>query len=239
MRVTVVIPVLDEERVLRKSVDALVGYTRQHLSGHEFEVLIADNGSTDATPALGAELADIHQEVGYLRISARGKGLAIRTAWDSAEADAYVFMDVDLSTELEALPRLLSEVVAGNDMVVGSRFHPESSVSRSRVRHLLSHGYRLWLKLVLRPGFSDAPCGFKAVTPEIVRTVMNAVKDDGWFFDTELFIRGENAGFSVSEIPVNWTDVPDEGRQSKVKVVGLIWDYMKETLRLRRDLVRR
>ncbi|MFC1702912.1 glycosyltransferase [Patescibacteria group bacterium] len=239
MRVAVVIPVLDEERVLRDSVDTLVGFTRQNLSGHEFEMLIADNGSTDATPILGRELENLHDEVRYMHIPARGKGLAIRTAWDSVEADAYVFMDVDLSTDLEALPRLLSEIESGADIVMGSRFHPESSVSRSRIRHLLSHGYRLWLKFVLRPDFSDAPCGFKAVTPEIVRTVMNAVKDDGWFFDTELLVRGEDAGFSVAEIPVRWSDVTDEERQSKVKVVGLIWDYMRETLRLRRDLGRR
>lgn len=239
MKVVVVIPVLDEERVLRNSVDALIAFVRQHLPDHGFDVVIADNGSTDATPEVGARLADTYKEVGYLRIPSRGKGQAIRTAWDSVDADAYVFMDVDLSTDLEALPYLLSGIASGADMVVGSRFHPDSSVSRSRMRHLLSHGYRLWLKFVLHPGFTDAPCGFKAVTPEIVRTVMNAVKDDGWFFDTELLVRGENAGFSVSEIPVKWTDVPGGDRRSKVKVVGLIFGYIKETLRLRRDLARR
>lgn len=239
MRVVIVIPVLNEERVLRSSVDALVTCTRRHLSDHVCDVLISDNGSTDATHVLGAELADMYEEVQYMRIPSRGKGLAIRTAWDSVEADAYVFMDVDLSTDLEALPHLLSGIASGADIVVGSRFHPKSSVSRSRMRHLLSHGYRLWLKSVLRPDFSDAPCGFKAVTPKVVRTVMNAVKDDGWFFDTELLVRGEHSGFSISEIPVKWTDSSDQARRSKVKVAGLVFDYMKKTLRLRRDLARR
>ena len=100
----------------------------------------------------------------------------------------------------------------------------------------MSHGYRLWLKGILATGFEDAPCGFKAVSPRVVREVVPEVQDNSWFFDSELLVRAERRGFHVYEVPISWNDAADRSRPSKVAIFKLAKDYMRKTLQLRRDL---
>lgn len=232
MRVLIAIPVLNEERVLRATVETIRAFTAK-LPGHSFTIVIADNGSADGTERISRELAAAHPDVRYLRLSARGKGLAVREAWSAADADAYVFMDADLATDIAALPALLSRIEAGADLAVGSRFHPDSSVRRSAFRRLMSRGYRELLSCAFGTCVADAPCGFKAASPSLVRDVVPAVVDNQWFFDTELVIRAERAGRRIEEVPVTWSEERPAGRRSKVNVFGLVREYLRKVLGLR------
>ncbi|MEY4744386.1 MAG: hypothetical protein RL272_331 [Candidatus Parcubacteria bacterium] len=236
MRVLIALPVLNEEKVLRASVEAVRVFAAGKLPGHDVEIVIADNGSTDATEAIGRALARENPGVRYLRVSARGKGLAVREAWGSADADIYVFMDADLATDLAALPELLRRMEAGAGLAVGSRFHPGSVVERSALRKVLSRGYRAFLRVALGTSVEDVPCGFKAASTRLVREVVPKIKDNRWFFDTELVVRAERAGHRIEEVPVVWKDVRPSGRESKVRIVPLIREYVSEVLRLRREL---
>ncbi|HLF22820.1 MAG TPA: glycosyltransferase, partial [Burkholderiales bacterium] len=200
--------------MLRASVSTIAAFMRTHLPGRRVTIVVADNGSTDDTPRIGRALAAEDPSVEYLRVPSRGKGIAIRTAWRSFEADAYAFMDVDLSTGLSAFPALIERLEQGADIAVGSRFHPDSLVERGALRRIISGGYRFWLRSVLGVGFSDAPCGFKAVTKKVVDRVLPDVRDDEWFFDSELMVRAERRGFVIVEVPVEWKDARDEGRAS-------------------------
>ena len=189
MRIVIALPVLNEEKVLRPTVEAVHRFARVALSGHDVVIVIADNGSTDGTEAAGRLLQRELPGVRYLRLAGRGKGLAIREAWRSEDADAYVFMDADLATDLAALPELVRRIEDGAGLAVGSRFHQDSVVERSMFRKVLSHGYRTLLGVVLDTDVADVPCGFKAASSRLVRDVMPAVCDDRWFFDTELVVR--------------------------------------------------
>jgi glycosyltransferase involved in cell wall biosynthesis len=236
MRIVVAIPVLNEEQVLRATVEEILRFAAASLAGHETVVVVADNGSTDKTQEIGLALAAEKPAVRYRRLEKRGKGLAIRTVWSENPADVHVFMDADLATDLAALPPLVAAASEGGGLAVGSRFLPGSRVDRSLPRRILSRGYRLFARLMLRTKVSDLPCGFKAAAPRVVSEVVPAVKNNGWFFDTELVIRAERAGFPIREIPVAWREERTPGRRSRVAVMKLIREYVRQVLLLRRDL---
>ena len=125
-------------------------------------------------------------------------------------------MDVDLSTDLNALLPLVAPLLSGHsDIAIGTRLAPGSDVVRGPKREAISRAYNLLLKATLGAGFSDAQCGFKAVRAEVARELLPLVEDDGWFFDTELLVLAERNGLRIHEVPVDWVDDPD----SRVDVV--------------------
>ena len=233
----IVVPVLDEEAGLGSSVGKLCDFLAGRLSDYRWRVVIADNGSTDATPEIGRRLAEADPRVAYLRIEQRGRGRALDRAWRESAADIVAYMDVDLSTGLEALPALVGEVRSGRcDVAVGSRLRPGSRViGRSLLRELTSRGYSALFRLMFLTGFRDAQCGFKAASRRVADEVVPLVLDRGWFFDTEMLILAEKNGYRVREIPVTWTDDPD----SRVRIVATAWADLKGLLRLRFGGLRR
>ena len=227
--VDIVIPVLNEEKALPGSIACLHGFLSENLDG-PWRIVIADNGSTDTTPHVSHTLAEQYPEVAYLRIEQRGRGRALRKAWLESDADIVSYMDVDLSTNLQAFPLLLQALQDGHDIAIGARLIPGAEVHlRSLKRELISRSYNLLIKLMFATRFHDTQCGFKAVTKAAAATLVPHVVDQGWFFDSELLILAEKRGFKIKEIPVAWTDDPD----TRVKVVGTAWGDFKGLLRLR------
>jgi len=229
-RVVIAIPVYNEELILEKNILRVVEFCQKNLVD-DFLIVIADNASGDRTGEIGERLARDFFGVEYLRLEEKGKGLAIATVWGKYDGDRYVFMDADLATDLEALPRL-----ATGDVVIGSRFHKQSAVERSLVRKVFSHGYRLILRGFLKTRINDAPCGFKAVSPAVVREILPQVQNRGFFWDTELIVLAENKGFEIVEIPVKWKESGDLMRESKVNVMSTAKDYLREVIALRKRL---
>jgi len=228
--VDIVIPVLNEESQLATSVEVL----RDHLRAgfpYRWRIVIADNASTDDTPAIGRRLAAQHPEVTYLRLEERGRGRALRAAWTSGDADIVSYMDVDLSTNLQAFGPLIESLVAGGyDVAIGSRLTKGASVTRQWKREIISRGYNLMIRLLFpRRRFSDAQCGFKALTRRAVDDVVPRVADNAWFFDSELLIRAEQRGYRIFEVPVGWIEDLD----SRVKIVRTAWEDVKGLVRVR------
>ena len=227
--VDIVLPVLNEEAALPKTVASLHAFLSQNLAG-PWRIVIADNGSDDATPQVGQALTQQYKQVSYLRLEQRGRGRALRRAWLESDADIVSYMDVDLSTDLQALPLLLQALQDGHDIAIGARLIPGAEVHlRSLKREFISRSYNLLIKLMFATRFHDAQCGFKAVTKAAVAALVPHVVDQGWFFDSELLILAEKRGFRIKEIPVAWTDDPD----TRVKVAGTAWGDFKGLLRLR------
>ena len=235
--VSLVLPVLNEERGLASSTLRLHDYLTANLAGYDWRIVIADNGSTDSTPGVGARLAREHDRIDYLRIEQRGRGRALKRGWLESDADIRGFMDIDLSTELEAIPELVRSIESGgHDVAIGSRLKKGAVVKgRSLLREVISRGYSLLFRTMFLTGFSDAQCGFKAVSRRAARDLLPLVRDNGWFFDTELLLLAEKNGYRIDEIPVRWTDDPD----SRVRIVRTAWDDLKGLLRLRFGGLRR
>jgi putative flippase GtrA len=138
-------------------------------------------------------------------------------------------MDVDLATDLDALLPLVAPLLSGHsDVAIGTRLARGAQVVRGPKREVISRGYNLLVRASLHNGFSDAQCGFKALRAEVARELLPLVRDDSWFFDTELLVRAERAGKRIHEVPVDWVDDPD----SRVDLVRTARDDLRGIWRL-------
>jgi len=216
LQVDIVVPVRNEERDLAPSIRRLTGYLRESFP-FTARVTIADNGSTDATWAIADRLARELPEVRAVRLDLPGRGRALRAIWSQSEAEVLAYMDVDLSTDLNALLPLVAPLLSGHsDLAIGTRLARGSRVIRGPKRELISRGYNLLLRTLMGARFSDAQCGFKAIRRDPARVLLPLTRDTGWFFDTELLVLAERAGLRIHEIPVDWIDDLD----SRVDIVA-------------------
>jgi glycosyltransferase involved in cell wall biosynthesis len=207
--IEVVLPVFDEERRLESGVRGLRAFL-DGAFGDRALVTIVDNGSTDATPALGRRLAEQLDGVRMLRIEEKGRGRALRAAWSASRSPVVAYMDIDLSTGLDSFVPLVAPLLDGSrDLMVGSRLAGQSKVVRSLRREILSRGYNLLVRLFLGRTVSDAQCGFKAVRRQAIEHLLPLVADDGWFFDTELLVAARRRGYRIGEVPVTWVENAD------------------------------
>ena len=228
-----VVPVHNEAHVLDESVRRL----RQFLDA-QFQlptrITIVDNASTDGTRLVAERLARDVAGVVALHVDAKGRGRALRTAWSHSDAEVVAYTDVDLSTDLAALPPMVSAIRSGHsDLAVGSRLQRASRVTRGPRREFISRGYNLLLRTALAARFSDAQCGFKAVRADLARALLPLIEDENWFFDTELLVLAQRGGLRILDLPVDWVDDPD----SRVDVMSTALGDLRGVLRLKRATV--
>ncbi|MCU1503964.1 MAG: Undecaprenyl-phosphate mannosyltransferase [Ilumatobacteraceae bacterium] len=232
--VDVVIPVFNEQEVLPDSIARLHAYLGGRMP-FTWRITIADNASTDATWAVSCQLAQTFPGVRAMHLDAKGRGRALRTAWSASDATVVAYMDVDLSTDLDALLPLVAPLVSGHsDIAIGTRLASTARVSRGPRREAVSRTYNLILRAALHAGFSDAQCGFKAVRGEVAKALLPLVIDQGWFFDTELLVLAEHNGLRIHEVPVDWVDDPD----SRVHIASTARDDLRGVWRLVRSFAR-
>jgi glycosyltransferase involved in cell wall biosynthesis len=203
--------------------------------GFPYEIIIANNGSVDRTLEIARQLARTRPAVRVLHLEQKGRGGALKRAWQESAAEVLSYMDVDLSTDLETFPELVEVAEGGCDLAFGSRLLPGSRTVRSRRRELLSRGYNRLVKAILHARFSDAQCGFKALNRRAAQRLLPLVQDTGWFFDTELLVLAERLGYRLCELPVRWVEHPD----SRVRILSTALGDLKGLFRLRRRLARR
>jgi putative flippase GtrA len=227
--VEIVVPVYDEQAALERSIRRLHRFLADGFP-FSWRILIADNASTDATPEIAARLAASMHGVEWMRLERKGRGRALRAAWAASPARVVAYMDVDLSTDLRGLLPLVAPLLSGHsDLAIGTRLAHGARVVRGPKRELISRGYNSLLHAVLRARFSDAQCGFKAARADALRGgLLDAVRDDGWFFDTELLVLAQRRGLRIHEVPVDWIDDPD----SRVKIVRTALDDLRGVARL-------
>jgi len=209
LSVNIVIPVYNEARELAVSVGTLRDFLGEHLTDYVWRITVADNASTDQTFAIAKELSRKYPEVSCEHLPQKGRGRAVKHVWQKDTSDIEVYMDVDLSTDLKHLPPLVRSLTRGYDIAIGTRNSWGSRVhGRSALRTVTSKMYIVLIKLFFWVHFSDAQCGFKAVTRRVVKELIPKIEDNEWFFDTELLIIAEKSGYRIYEEPVTWIDNP-------------------------------
>ncbi|MFG1783299.1 glycosyltransferase [Rhodococcus oryzae] len=228
----VVIPVYNEERDLERCVRRL----REHLDAsvpYPSRITVADNASTDSTLSVAARLAAEFDGVRVVHLDEKGRGRALSAVWGGSDAQVVAYMDVDLSTDLNALLPLVAPLLSGHsDLAIGSRLSRSSRVVRGPKREVISRCYNLILRGALRAKFTDAQCGFKAIRTDVARRLLPLVQDTDWFFDTELLVLAERVGLRIHEVPVDWVDDPD----SSVDLVATALADLKGVVRVGRAL---
>jgi glycosyltransferase involved in cell wall biosynthesis len=233
--VEVVVPVYNEQEALPKSIPALCAYLEAYFP-YRWSVVIADNASTDATLAVAEGLAFADPRVSVLHLEEKGRGRALKAAWLASKADIVAYMDVDLSTNLWSFLPLIAPLASGHsDLAIGSRLLKGAMVTRQWKREVISRCYNLLIKAMFANSFSDAQCGFKAIKRSIAQELLPCIKDNEWFFDTELLLLAEERGYRISEVPVDWVEDLD----SRVDVTSTALKDVKGLLRVRAERLRR
>lgn len=228
--IEITMPVYNEESALEESITRVVMFCEKELSAYDWHVTIADNASTDNTPIIATNLSKKFPRVSTYRLEQKGRGRALKRVWSESTADYCSYMDIDLSTDIVHLPKLFEALDKGYDIAVGSRLKKMSRVEkRTILREITSRGLNfLCIKLLFQTKFSDAQCGFKAVTRDVISNLIPKILDNSWFFDGELLIVGEKSGYKIYEEAVHWVDDPG----STVQLLPTIMGDLKVMFRL-------
>ncbi|MCL4509971.1 MAG: glycosyltransferase family 2 protein [Bacteroidetes bacterium] len=230
MKVLVVIPVYNEEKILAQSVTELHEYLTDKNLDFQWEIRIADNASKDKTLEVATQLSRRFNSVAVSHLDEKGRGRALKKVWTESDADIMAYMDVDLSTNLDSfLPMVNALKEEGYDIVIGSRLMRGANTTRSLKRETISRAYNLLVRLFFLSGFSDAQCGFKGVTRRVVREVLPFIENTNWFFDTELLIIAEKKGYKIKDVPVKWIEDLD----TRVKIAKTAVEDIRGLIRVR------
>jgi dolichyl-phosphate beta-glucosyltransferase len=225
---SIVIPAYNEETRIEPTVREIVGYCRGQ--GRAFELIVVDDGSRDATTAVGRLLSGEFAEVRLIRLAANhGKGYAVRTGVVNAVGGTILFTDADGATPIAEIERLEEALAAGADVAVGSRALRVRGVQvhAKMYRHLIGRCFHYLVESLADAGVKDTQCGFKLFRSYPAQDLFSRMRMTGFSFDVEVLVMAKRRGYQVAEVPVNWSHQPG----SKVR---LTWD----SVRMAADLFR-
>ncbi len=232
--VDIVLPVFNEEQVIMENTKILLDFLKHNMKC-KYGIIIANSGSKDKTLKKVKKLEKNNKYIKVINLKKRGKGRAIKKAWLKSKADILSFMDIDLSTNLKNFIDLIEHIKKGCDVVIGSRFLSQSVTKRSIKRELISKSYNTIVRLFFNTKIKDLQCGFKAINKKIKKKILPKIKNDKWFFDTELLITCERKGYKIKEIPVNWI----EDKKSKLKLKNIFQDFLWPLIKLKIELTKK
>ncbi|MCW4007460.1 MAG: glycosyltransferase family 2 protein [Candidatus Bathyarchaeota archaeon] len=228
VEVSVVLPAYNEAATLETTVAKVAKALSEFTCA--YEIIIAEDGSTDGTDKLAAALAERFPYVKHIHREKRlGRGNALKNAFKQSSGKVLVYMDLDLATDLKHLKPLVEAVaVEGYDFATGSRMLPESDVERGFTRNLASKTYNFMVRTLLGSKVRDHQCGFKAFRREPLMRLLDEVEAGHWFWDTEILVRAHCKGYRIKEIPVSWRS----GRETKVRLLKDSMSMFRQALKL-------
>jgi glycosyltransferase involved in cell wall biosynthesis len=235
--VLVTLPIYNEAPRLQATVHQIV--EAFDASKMDYQLAFAEEGSTDGTKEILADLTKgTSRLVVWTQTERRGRGFALRSLWEQCPADVYVFSDVDLATGVESVLSVTRQVLAGDPVVIGSRYVSGATVNRPPLRSAVSIAYNRLIRTMFRESIQDHQCGLKAFSRAAIEAVLPLTKEDSWFWDTEVLVVCARLGIPVSEIPVNWV----ETKTHRTRVKRLLKDvclHGSGLLRLKGEIDRR
>ncbi|WKZ28644.1 MAG: glycosyltransferase [Patescibacteria group bacterium] len=235
MRVAVLIPAHDEAAILEANAKRVWEWGKAAY-GDGFTLVLSENGSHDSTAWVAKLLEKLLPGTIALGTNVAGKGGAIKRAAAAVEADVYLFMDADLSADLVSAERLIRAVAEGADCAIGSRRASDSEVGRPLVRKAVTRAYAAVANALLGLGVRDPQCGCKAFSVRVRNDALPTIRDDGFFFDTELLARLRQSQARIDEIGIRWTERPGAAGPSKVRLFSTGFHFLKKAAALRKEL---
>lgn len=228
IQVSLVLPAYNEVDYLQPAVEKTIQTLNQFTQS--YEVIIAEDGSTDGTAEGAFELSQKTPGVKHIHREKRlGRGTALKNAFKQSYGEILVYMDLDLATDLKYLKPLIEAIaVEGYDFSTGSRMMVESKAERTFSRGISSKTYNFLVRKMLGSKIRDHQCGFKAFKREPLMKLLDKVESTHWFWDTEILVRAQRQGFKVKEIAVEWKS----GRGTKVSLFKDSWNMFRQIMRL-------
>jgi glycosyltransferase AglD len=226
------IPVYNEASRLTKCVGTLDAAVRDW--GFRTTLIVAEDGSTDGTKELLGSLSTEYSDLVVLSdTERRGRGYALRRAWDHRSADVFAFADADLPAGTDAIRRTILAAANGADIVTSSRYVHGAVTRRPPLREWFSRSYNALVRNLFQDSVYDHQCGVKAFSRKAVSALLEFTREDSWFWDTEVFVVGRRRGLRVKELPVHWT----ETRYTRTSIPRLVSDVVLHGTGLMRLLV--
>lgn len=235
---SVIVPAYNEERRIGPTLEKLVGYLTSR--PFEWEVLVVDNGSDDATAVVVESWASEVPHVRMESLPTAGKGLAVRHGMLQAEGELRFMCDADMSMPVEHIDDFLDRMADGYDIVIGSRqTEGARRFDEPLMRHLMGRVFNRVVRVVAVGGFEDTQCGFKMFRGELADEIFPLQRATGFGFDVEVLFIAKQRGASILEMPIDWhhepsskiSPVADSVRMVKDAVLtrwrGLIGAYRK------------
>jgi len=214
VRVVVTLPVYKDTKFLGSTSVMLEEATRG--IEQNFTLLIAEDGSNSS--ATVDELKWKYSNIIYIQHDERlGRGKALREAWKTVQGNMYVYVDVDLATDLAKNDAYRNLIQLRNqfDLVTGSRYMPGSTTNRPRLRRGASVAYNWLVRFLFQTGIHDHQCGFKSFSRRLVDLLAVEARSDSWFWDTEVIVIAKRMGFRVKEVPIDWQE--KKGQRTPLK----------------------
>jgi dolichyl-phosphate beta-glucosyltransferase len=231
---SIVIPAYNEAARILPYLRSITSYMQGR--GQPYEVLVVDDGSTDATSSVVETLASSAPEIQLLRAPLRrGKGAAVRRGMQAAVGHLQLFADADGATPIQELARLEQAVASGADLAIGSRTLasrlPDYAVQARLYRTILGNLFNSVVQQSGLKGITDTQCGFKLFRQAVAADLFGVSKVNGYGFDLELLYVAQQRGYRIAEIPVNWSDQPG----SKVRILRDGLAMLRELAVIRRN----
>jgi glycosyltransferase involved in cell wall biosynthesis len=214
--IDVVLPLYQEEKILEDSVSRIMSFLDNGGYKDTYTITLVNNGKGDTTWPICTMLAVKYPHVRAINIAIKGKGNAVLQAWRTSSADTLVFMDADLSTELSALPQLITPIIDKSAaLVVGNRFGKRSIIiSNRKTRKVASKIYNFFVRTLLKTNIPDHQCGFKSIQRSVFLDIEHHLHANDFFFDTELVSIIRKYHHPIASIDVVWT----EGKKTSVSL---------------------
>jgi glycosyltransferase involved in cell wall biosynthesis len=237
--VSVVVPAYNEEQRLPDTIEQILAYLARQ--PYRSEVIVADDGSSDATAAVVERMAAQQPSLRLLRLDHRGKGFAVRAGALAALGEYVLLCDADLAVPIEEWERLQKALTSGYDVAIGSR----EGLGARRLgepwyRHLMGRVFNLIVRVVAVGGIQDTQCGFKALRLTVAQDLFQRVRIYGenaprvhgaavTAYDVELLFLARRRGYRIAEVPVPWR----YGTETKVNPVRDSWRNLHDVLTVR------
>jgi dolichyl-phosphate beta-glucosyltransferase len=220
IKYSVILPAYNEAETVSRAIRETAGVFG--VIGDPYEILLVDDGSTDATRSVAESLkAEIPQLGVIVHEVNRGKGAAVRTGVMAARGEALLFLDCDLAVHpLES--RAFIGALGDNDIAIGSRRHPDAVIAKPQPWYRIAYGrlINFFIRKTLRLPHHDTQCGFKMFSATAAKDVFAEAGESRWLFDAEILLRAHERGYRIAELPVTWTD----GGSSRVRAGHVLSD---------------
>ncbi len=236
MKISFALPAYNEEFLIKKNLIYLFNFLNKQNYNFNWDLVLIINGTSDNSELIAKEIANKNTKIKIFTIKERGKGGAIKKYFNYSNSDILIYMDIDLAVSLENINDLLKALLEENaELVIGSRLLKNSKTKRSIIRSISSKLYILLSKQIIKHNFSDLQCGFKGIKRDTWKKISPKIKDEAWFFDTELLILCQRNNVKIKEIPVNWKENRYEKRKSKIKLLKDSFIFIKKLIKLKND----
>ncbi|MEK6543131.1 MAG: dolichyl-phosphate beta-glucosyltransferase [Elusimicrobiota bacterium] len=235
--ITLVIATYNEQQRLQKTYPQIRNYLKKHYE--RWELIIVDDGSTDATPALLERLKDADRDIRVIALTHnQGQGAALRTGVMAAHGVVIAYTDADLSTPLTHLADLQDALKRGAHIAIASRWIQGSHIRHKQpaLRRYLGGAFYSLIRLFLPMGIADVNCGLKAYRDSAAKRIFALTHSRRWGFNTEHLLIAKRLGYQVTEVPVDWRHHGESKVRLFSDIVYTLWELASIYVRIRRNL---